>query len=199
MTTKRTMTKKEIAFEDKMAKQRAKRGYSDRDTWSIDYWFCNTISPMLKQLARKKFGFQTLDDKGNLIYINNLSDEEYKIYEKRWTDTLLHMAFLADEMSEETCSMKNPYEKDFHRTYRTFEKKYGLFGEKLLTKEEKKEAEEGKGTRVYFPEDDPVYGEKYRKIMDQHMDYEKKINEYREQCKNEFFVLFSKYFWCLWD
>ena len=196
---KKKMTKKEIAFENKMAKQRAKRGYSDRDTWSIDYWFCNIISPMLKQLAREKHGFQTLNENGDLIYTGNLSDKEYDVFEKRWTDTILHMAFLADEMNEETCSMKNPFEEDFHRVYRAFEKKYGLFGEKLLTEEEKKEAAEGKGTKAYFPDDDPIHGEEYRIILEQHTDFEKKINEYRESCKNEFFVLFSKYFWCLWD
>lgn len=196
---KKIMTKKEIAFEERMAKQRAKRGYSDRDTWSIDYWFCKTISPMLKQLAKKKHGFQTLDENGDLIQTGNLSDKEYEVFEKRWTDTILHMAFLAEEMNEETCSMKNPFEKDIHRVYRAFEKKYGLLGEKLLTEEEKIEAAEGKGTRAYFPDDDPVHGEEYRIILERHMDFEKKINEYRERCKDEFFVLFSKYFWCLWD
>ena len=198
MPTKKTATKKEIAFEERMAKQRAKRGFSDRDVWSIDYWFCNTISPMLKQLAKKAHGFQTLDENGEFIHKDKLSDEDCKLFDKRWTHTLLHMAFLADEMSEENCSMKNPFDKDYHRIWRAFEKKYGSFGEKLLT-EEKKEKQEKGGTRLYSPDDDPVHGEEYRKIMDQHSDYEKKIAEYRDKCKDEFFVLFSKYFRCLWD
>ena len=199
MTTKKAATKKEIAFEERMAKQRAKRGFSDRDVWSIDYWFCDTISPMLKQLAKKKYGFQILDEDGEFVNKDKLSDEDCELFDKRWTDTLLHMAFLADEMSEENCSMKNPFDKDYNRVWRTFEKKYGSFGEKLLTEEEKKERQEKGGTRLYSPDDDPVYGKEYRKIMDQHSDYEKKIAEYRDKCKDEFFVLFSKYFRCLWD
>lgn len=199
MTTKKTMTKKEIAFEERMAKQRAKRGYSDRDTWSIDYWFCNTISPMLKQLAKNTHGYQTLDENGDIIYTGNTPKEESEMYAKRWKDTILHMAFLADEMNEETCSVKNPMEKKHDRIWRAFGKKYGMLGEKLQTDEEKKQAEEGKGIRAYFPEDDPVHGEEYRKITDQYMDFEKKISDYREECKNEFFKLFSMYFWYLWD
>lgn len=199
MTTKKTMTKKEIAFEERMAKQRAKRGFSDRDVWSIDYWFCNTISPMLKQLAKNAHGYQTLDENGDIIHTGDTSKEESEMYAKRWKDAILHMAFLADEMNEEMCSMKNPFERDFHRVHRIFEKRYGFWGEKLQTDEEKKQEEEGKGTRMYFPEDDPVHGEEYRKITDQYMDFEKKISDYREECKNEFFKLFSKYFWYLWD
>ena len=199
MTTKKTMTKKEIAFEERMAKQRVKRGFSDRDVWSIDYWFCNTISPMLKQLAKKKHGFQQLDENGEFIYKDKLSDEEYEIFEKRWTDTILHMAHLADEMNEETCSMKNPFDKDLHRIYRAFEKKYGFWGEKLQTEEDKKETKEKGITRMYTPTDDPIHGEEYQKIMDLHSDYEKKIAEYRDKCKDDFFVLFSKYFRYLWD
>ena len=196
---KKNMTKKETAFEERMAKQRAKRGFSDRDVWSIDYWFCNTISPMLKQLAKKKHGFQTLDEDGNLVQIDNLSDEEYEMYEKRWTDTILRMAHFADEMNDDTCSMKNPYEKEYHRISRLFTKKYGFFGEKLYTDEDKKAVEEKGQYRMYFPKDDPVHGEEYRRITDQYMDYVKKISDYRDECKDEFFTLFSKYFSYLWD
>ena len=106
---KKPMTKKEAAFEERMAKQRAKRGFSDRDVWSIDYWFCNTISPMLKQLAKKTHGFQTLDENGNIIQTNNLTDEDAEMYEKRWTDTILHMAHLADEMNLATSLLFDPF------------------------------------------------------------------------------------------
>lgn len=198
---KKPMTKKEAAFEERMAKQRAKRGFSDRDVWSIDYWFCNTISPMLKQLAKNKVGYQILDENGdfaNKDFKDSFSEEESKMYEKRWTDTILHMAYLADEMNDETCSMKNPHEKDFHRIHRTFTKKYGFWGEKLYTEEDKKEAEKGRHT-MYSPEKDPIHGEEYRKVIDQYMAYERKISDYRDDCKDEFFRLFNKYFWCLWD
>ena len=199
MATIRKLTKKEIAFKERMAKQRAKRGFSDKDVWSIDYWFCETISPMLKQLAKTSHGFQTLDENGDLIYKEKFSDEEYDLYDKRWKDTILHMAFLADEMNELKSSMKNPYDKEWRRIQRIFEKKYGFWGEKLWTDEDKKESEKTGRHPWYGPEDDPVHGEEYRKISDAHYEYKMKIEEYRDKCKDEFFVLFSKYFRSLWD
>ena len=199
MATNKKLTKKEIANNERMAKQRAKRGFSDEDVWSIDYWFCETISPMLKQLAKKPHGFQTLDENGDFIYKEKLTEEESDMYYKRWQDTILHLAFLADEMHPEKGSMKNPYDKEWHRIHRAFEKKYGFFGEKLQTEEEKKEAEKTGNHIWHMPDEDPIHGDEYKKIMDAHHDYEKKIEEYRDKCKDEFFVLFSKYFRCLWD
>lgn len=37
--------------------QRFKRGYSDSDTWNIDYWFCNVMPKMLKQLRKNTMSF----------------------------------------------------------------------------------------------------------------------------------------------
>ena len=124
MKTKETMTKKEIAFKERMAKQRIKRGYCDEDVWSIDFWFCKTIAPMLRQLAKTSHGCPLLDENGDVIYKENTSSEELDIYAKRWEDTLLHMAFLADEMQEDTCSMINPFKKENDRIHKTFTKKY---------------------------------------------------------------------------
>ncbi|MBO7145950.1 MAG: hypothetical protein J6W13_14155 [Salinivirgaceae bacterium] len=197
MAKKQTQkSKSDSAFGERMAKQRAKRGFCDRDVWNIDYWFCNTISPMLKQLAKTQVGFHQLDEKGNIISPSgNLTDEETEMYAKRWKDTILHLAFLADEMDEEKCSMKNPYYKEWSRVSRAFNKKYGTFGEKLRTEEDKND----KLHPLYFPEDDPINGAEYKKITDKYFQYEMKIERYREKCKNEFFRLFSKYFHYLWD
>ena len=199
MATKRKLTKKEIAFNERMAKQRIKRGFSDEDVWSIDYWFCETISPMLKQLAKTSHGYIELDQNGDIISNEDKHKENAEVYIKRWTDTILHMAHLADEMNEDTCSMKNPYDKDWLRISRAFEKKYGFMGEKLRTDEDNKEAEKTGSYKAFLPDDDPIHGKENRKIMDLHSEYSYKIEEYREKCKNEFFVLFSKYFWHLWD
>jgi hypothetical protein len=198
MRTKETMTKKEIAFKERMAKQKVKKGFCDEDVWSIDIWFCKTISPMLRQLAKTSHGCPLLDENGDVIYKEKTSSEELDIYAKRWEETLLHMAFLADEMHEDTCSMKNPFEKERKRIYKTFEKKYGFWGEKLYTEEDKKKKEEGI-YNMYTPEDDPIHGEEYQKIINQHSEYEGKIADYMERCKEEFFLLFCKYFRHLWD
>ncbi len=196
MATKRKLTKKEIAFNERMAKQRAKRGFSDEDVWSIDYWFCETISPMLKQLAKVSHGHPILDENGDYISGDDYLGMNNEVLEKRWKDIILHMAFLAEEMNDETCSMKNPHDKERDRVYRAFEKKYGWGGEKLKTEKET----EDRGYHIWYgPEHDPAHGKEYRKILDTHREYEKKIEEYRNKCKDEFFVLFSKYFRSLWD
>ena len=61
-------SKSDIAFEERMAKQRAKRGFCDRDVWDIDIWFCNTISPMLKRLAKNQTGNQEQQAHGHLLH-----------------------------------------------------------------------------------------------------------------------------------
>ena len=36
-------------------------------------------------------------------------------------------------------------------------------------------------------------------IKDKYFEYERKIDDYRNECKEEFFSMFSKNFWMLWD
>ena len=173
--------------EEAYAKQRAERGFCDRDVWNIKDWFYETISPMLKQLAETGHSYAPLDEKGNRTGCAHSTKEELEIFAQRWRDTLLRMAFLADEMDNEKCSMKNPYEEDWKRVHKAFEDEYGSMGEKL-----------GKGF-WHSPEEDPVHGKEYKKILDKHSAYGDKICRYQNKCKNEFFRLFSKHFWDLWD
>lgn len=181
------------------AKQRAENGFCDCDVWHIAYWFYNTISPMLKQLAENGGSYPQLDENGNHTFVYNSTDEESAVFSKRWKDTLLRMAFLADEMDDNKCSMKNPYEDEWNRVHKAFEEEYGLMGKKLRTEEEAKREEEVGLYRRRGPEDDPVHGKEYKKIMDKYSAYNHKISRYQNKCKNEFFRLFSKHFWDLWD
>ena len=181
------------------AKQRAEQGFCDRDVWHIAHWFYSTIGPMLRQLAEKGHSYAPLDEKGNRTSSAFSTKEELKVFAKRWEDTLLRMAFLADEMDDDKCSMKNPYEEERDRVYKTFKEEYGHNGEKLRTEEEAKEEEETGIYRWRDPEDDPVHGKEYKKILDKHLAYDTKIKRYQNKCKNEFFRLFSKHFWDLWD
>ena len=196
---KKPLTKKELAFEERMIKQRAKRGYCDRDVWAIDMWFCQIISPMLKQLAKNSHGFVPLDRKGDFVHKEKLTDKETEMYAERWNKMLLHMAYLADEMNEETCSMKNPYDKEMNRIYRTFTRKYGHLGEKLQTREDLEETKKTGLIKAYLPCDDPVHGKEYGALMKKHTAYAAKIERYQNKCKDKFFELFSKYYWSLWD
>ena len=47
------------------------------------------------------------------------------------------MEFLFREANEETCHRKNPYEEAYDQAREAFTRKYGMFGEKLKTEEEK--------------------------------------------------------------
>ena len=60
------------------------------------------------------------------------------------------MEFLFREANEKTCCRKNPYEDAHNQARETYIQKYGMFGEKLKTKEEK-ELEKKKDPAVYIP------------------------------------------------
>ena len=60
--------------------QRAKRGYSDEDLYSIDNYFLKTIVPMLEWLKDNKHGVPyefTIDEQGHEIDID-LADQHWK-------------------------------------------------------------------------------------------------------------------------
>lgn len=46
----------------KMARQRARRGWCDRDWWNMDYWFLEVVPDMLRALAENCHGFPDGDD-----------------------------------------------------------------------------------------------------------------------------------------
>jgi hypothetical protein len=54
-------------------------------------------------------------------------------------------------------------------------------------------------SRMYSPWNFPDKYPTALEIKEKYFEYEDKIYEYRNQCKEEFFSLFSEYFWMLWD
>ena len=214
------MKKKDAEFEKRMAQQRSKRGYGDNDVWSIDWWFIRTCKPMLMQLVKIHHGFpvrlemdwlnehpelnMTLDE--FMCWPRDEESEGYKLRERaseecdqRWVDILNRLIFLLNEMDEDKCTMKNPYEKEWNSYYRKFEKKYPDRGNELKTE---KELEMEKTSNVWLhvgPERDPDFGDAFKEASKNYFEFEKQISQYRDKCKDEFFELFSKYFWNLGD
>lgn len=87
--------------------QRGKRGYSDQDVWSMDWWFFSVVIPMLKQLRDTKQSYPS----------------EFKTPEEwdRELDTMIHYFI---EATEEGCSEKNEYEEQYNkRWWDSFDKK----------------------------------------------------------------------------
>ena len=114
---------------------------------------------------------------------------------RKWNRILEHMEFLFREANEETCHRKNPYEEAYDQAREAFTRKYGMFGEKLKTEEEK-EQEKDKGYYcVHTMSDVP----EYKEILDQWFAAEKELAAYRDRCMKEGMKLFTRYLWDLWD
>ena len=186
--------KKEEASEEKARQQRAKRGYADVDVWNMDSWFVRTMSPMLRQLRKEHHGFPS-----SFLSGYDPTPEESDAANAKWEGILDRMIFLMDEMNVDKCSMKNPYERKYDRLNRKFRKELGWFGEKAKSSEELAEEKEKGTSRMYSPWDFPDKYPAALEIRDKYFEFEDKIDEYRNQCKEEFFSLFSNYFWMLWD
>lgn len=163
--------------------QRLRYGYCYRDVWSIDWWFVTVVPNMIHDLRINSHGYPG--------YFAGTDEENVR----KWNGILKRMEFLFREANEKTCCRKNPYEDAHNQARETFIQKYGMFGEKLKTKEEK-ELEKKKGSsRIYTMSDVP----EYKEISDQWLAAENELTAYRDQCMKEGMKLFTKYFWNLWD
>jgi len=159
--------------------QRARKGYSYRDLWSIDYWFMEIMPKMLSDFKNNLHGcpaqFTTNDD--------GTQNQDIEKGMKEWEDIIDRMIFCFKEMNDDVCSMKNEYKEGyFNQLHKSNEDWLIPCGEK----------DGGKLYRMNEGELNPELGENYHKK-------ELEIEEYKNKMKNEGFELFSKYFWNLWD
>lgn len=184
----------------KWAHQRVKKGYCERDLSEVKDWFFEIMPDMLNEIKKEKsripiecyqeaivtLGLDPLE------YCDDYNIEVEELAVKKWDEILSQIAFLLGEANYDTCTKKNPHEEEFHRIRKEFKAKYGEFGEKLMTKEEKKRAKKGL-QRWYFPSDIP----EYKEICDSYWDEEEKLTEYRKKCAKDGFELFTKWFYSL--
>jgi len=188
--------KKDEKYKKKWAKQRAKRGYSDCDAWNIYGWFLEVMPKAIKTMKKDLHGCPCFCGEENREAVE--SGQAKENFEK-WKEILDRMTFLLHEMDEEKCSMKNEFAKKREKIDEEFIFKYGFCGEKLKTEEMLKEEEESHYSRFLSPLDFPELYPDYKELSDNYLKKEEEIEKYREECKNEFFELFSKYFWNMWD
>lgn len=175
------------------SKQRIVRGYSDSDVWNM-YGFLQTLLPdMLQNLKDNRNGSPSFlgenytNDKG--ILVNDTCHAE-------WDKILDRMIFLWKETDEDTCSKKNPYEDEYMKAFEEFTDQYGILGERLQTEEELEEnRKRGGGGTVHFMDELSEYEE----ISDKHYEEERRLERYRNECKDEAVDLLKKYFFALWD
>ena len=100
-----------------------------------------------------------------------------------------------DMLDERQCRCKNPYEEEHSKAFSLFMDKYGLLGEKLRTPEERKRDSEQNVITYHGMRELP----EYKELCKRYDEEEKKLEQYREECKNEAFELFTKWFYSLWD
>ena len=190
----------------KWAWQRATKGYCQRDLWGVSEWFLGVFPDMLETMKKERVGFPTVIQQQGWELLGMSSFEEYlaapeeikeqvdDYAEKKWDEILTELAFLLREANEETCTKANPYEQEHHLAWQEFREKYGEYGEKLMTDEDKKREEETGSKRWFSPSDVPEYQE----ICNRYMQENRKIQEYRMECKDKAFQLFSEYFYDFW-
>ena len=186
--------------------QRATKGYCELDTYSIGNWLLNTLPDMCEAINKKRCGYPSaLFDEAMEHYGLKSIDEYNRAPEeirdkvddygdKKWGEILSRLTFLLREANEDTCKKVNPYDEEYARISKEFCAKYGEWGEGLMTEEEKEKAKKTGRHPIYLPHHMP----EYKEICELHAEEERKLNAYREQCKNEALELFSKWFYSLW-
>lgn len=169
--SKKHQDKKFKKLEKKRAKQRAKQGFADIDVWNHYDWFIYTARRMLKQLKKEHMGFPP--DVLSLANQNRLAfgtEEEKKYYSGKGA---------------------RAWEDILDRMIFLL---YEMDEEKCSQKNEYQESFE-----KYLEKKHPEKHEGYQDIRQKYYDREKEISQYRNKCKNDFFKLYSKWFWSLWD
>ena len=193
---------KEVFTSLKWSRQRRKKGYCEYDLYSISDWFIKVVSDMIDEIRLKRLGIPNvlMEDacksydvdytKDFFIAPEDVQDKIEKEVNGKWDEILTRMAFLLRESHEDTCSKKNTYEEEYNKAREEFTTKYGDFGEKLLTEEDKEHAKKTGGRRAYFMYDLPAYAE----ISNNYFEEEDELREYREACQKEGLAMFVKWF-----
>ncbi|OON85732.1 hypothetical protein BXO88_10760 [Oribacterium sp. C9] len=180
----------------KNAYQRIRYGYCDRDVWAIDWWFLNVVPNMLEDLKDTAHGYpDSPGDYSQVLIGTGFPEDVDEEGMKKWKGILSDMIFLLREANEDTCTKTNPYEEEYEKASKEFTDKYGFFGEGLKTEEDRAEEKEKGYHRMYMLSDVP----EYKNISDLHYEEERKIAEYRDECKDRGMDLFKTWFWNLWD
>ena len=176
----------------KYSYQRLRKGYCDYDLFSIYDWFLAVMPVMLQEYKDSRIGSPS--ELGE-----NYPDEhgimQNDTCHKEWDEILDRMIFLFQEADESTCKRLNPFDDEASRIYDEFDEKYGFFGEKLQTEQERAEREKTGNTTMHFPGELP----EYKDAMERYFAAEEDLRKYREKCKDEAFALFSRWFYSLWD
>ena len=176
--------------------QRVRYGFCMRDVWDMNDWFLRIIPYMLRALREDSYCFpsQVINELPEKDQMN--TDQKREACAKKWDEILADMEHCFLEANADTCSRKNPYEDRMRAAHKEFDRKYGFFGKKLMTKEEKKSLRKDKSS---FPVHTIYEVPRYKKILAKYNAAEKELNDYSLECCKKGLDLFVKWFYCLND
>ena len=173
---------KQVGRDIKWTHQRIWKGYCDYDIFSIDHWFMKIMPEMLKVFKETRHGSPVaVNCHSHIVFLDE--EERNQNVHDEWDKNLDRMIFLLGEMDEVSCSQQNPYADAYFEAV-----------QKLM----ESPVEHADGSRTYRYPDLKEYPE-YRELHENYHAEEKRLNQYRLDCKQEFFELFEKHFYDLWD
>ena len=173
---------KQIARDIKWSHQRIWKGYCDYDLFSIDSWFMKVMPRMLRKFKETRHGSPvTINNASQDVFLDD--EERNQAVHSEWDKILDRMIFLLGEMDEYSCSQQNSFADEYFEEI-----------EELL---KCPEAHPDGSSSCRFP-DLKEYPE-YKELDENYHSEEKRLAQYRLDCKLEFFELFSTHFYDLWD
>lgn len=187
----------------KEEKQRAKRGFSDHDVHWMNDWFLKIIPKMLEELIKRNKGFPPSFENDyykehHLDYFSLSKEERIKIVNEcfeKWQNILREMQKAFYDALEETCSIKNKYEKEYSDALSEYIEKYGWDGTKI--KDNPYVTKNPDGSVTVALEDNPYLMEnmdQYKEIDRLYSEEERKADQYRREAKEKALSMFVKYF-----
>ena len=201
---------KDYMFEKRMKKQRYKRGYSDSDCWSMNYWLTETFPKMFITLRNMKHGAPELEfeefDNLPLQWVNEQSfkllemkkqngyEEELDYwgrekYFDRWLLILTRIAWCLEQASEDN-EIYNEYKDEYFKQVWGSDENKNLIDYLKPVKYDKK----GKPKLYELKTNEPD-----EKLKELYYKREEEIYQYKCECKDEAMDLIKKYFYNLWD
>ena len=194
-------TKKEIK---QWEKQRAKRGFSDYDTYEINTWFIKIMPEMLEVLIERAnicpevFNQDYLKERGfdeSSLTAQQREDMSTYAY-NRYKETLIEMRQAFLESDESTCSLRNQYAEEYNVRLHEFYEVYGFQSEKLKGNL-KTERDEESGETYYSaikPYRFEDMSEANKRISELYREEEKRIWEHIAKNKKKALEMFTRYF-----
>ena len=165
-------------------------GFCDYDLYAINDWFIKIMPVMLKRFRDQTHSYPLLEG----YTARQIADREESGYEE-WKAILTRMIWLLREADEDHSSKKNPLQAEYDAAVEKFEKKYGMFGQKLMTKRDRDESKKTGRHRLYTLSD----VDEYKELVNKWLKEEERLSAYRKACQEKALSLFSKYFDDLWD